>query len=339
MTTPLSSMARSCALGFAMTLGAGAAAQDGSGPAVLDREAGPASGLTLAGPWRAGPSLHTPRAGLSAAILDGRIYAGGGAGVVSPRTDFEMYEASTGRWRALSPLPVGLERAAMTAADGSVWIAGGFSEDSGAEPITQMWRYSPETDAWEPAPPLPAPRSAFCLLSDETALYAVAGRQGPAGLFVFDLDAQSWTTRSAPPEVSRGGAACALLDGALYVMGGLLDGEATARVDVYDILQERWTQAQDLPAPRAGHAAVAIDGALHVFGGRDSTLSRTLRDQLVYVPQARAWREAEAMISARTEAGAVALDGQAWLIGGGSGAGVFAPFTALDSVAVYTPGP
>ena len=39
------------------------------------------SGLRLSGPWSIGPRLDQARAGLSATVLDGRVYAAGGAGM------------------------------------------------------------------------------------------------------------------------------------------------------------------------------------------------------------------------------------------------------------------
>ncbi len=296
-----------------------------------------ASGLTLSGPWRIGPALENARAGLSAAALDGKIYAAGGAGVVDPRDEFELYDPDTGRWRALSPLPVGLERFGMAAFDDRIWIAGGYSAESAAEPVTDVRIYDPIGDFWETGPQLPGAKAAFELVAGEDALYAVGGDQAPGGLYVFDAEAQSWSAAPAPAEIARRGGDAVMLGGALYVIGGVLGDAASARVDVYDPRTGEWERAADLPAPRAGHSAVAMDGAIHVFGGRSADLRRTLADHLIYDAEAGAWSEGPGMVTARTEASAVVHDGEAWLIGGGAGAGVFAPFTALDSVDVYAP--
>jgi hypothetical protein len=114
-------------------------------------------GLNLGTPWRAGPSLHEPRAGLAAAVHAGRIYAAGGAGLVDPHDNFEEYDPEIGRWLDRAALPVGLERFAMASLGGRIYVAGGFSAESGAEPIAQMWSFDPETNVWQGEPDMPGP--------------------------------------------------------------------------------------------------------------------------------------------------------------------------------------
>lgn len=299
---------------------------------------GLADGLTLSSaPWRPGPSLELARAGLSAAALDGQVFAAGGAGLVGPRDDFEMYEAGLNRWRARSPLPVGLERFAMTEARGRIWVAGGYSATSEAEPSAQVWSYDPALDVWQEEPSLPGPKASFALLNVDDRLYAAGGEDGAPGLFVYDHDALEWSALPAPLETDRRGAAAVAVNGALWLTGGVRDGVATARVDVYDVAARTWRRGPDLPTPRAGHAAAVLNGAIHVFGGRSADLRRTLRDHWALDEGAGAWREEAAMPAPRTESAAATLDGAIWLIGGGAGAGFFAPFTAVDSVDVFTP--
>lgn len=306
-------------------------------PAHAQTFEGPASGLTLNGPWEMGPALEHPRAGLSAVALDGLIYAAGGAGVVDPRDDFEVLDPAASVWRGLKPLPKGLERFGMAAAEGRIWVAGGYSADSGEDPVADMWSYDPATDVWQSEPPLPGPKAAFSLVALDGKLFAIGGEAGLQGLFVFDLGAREWSAREAPPETARRGAAALALDGRLWLIGGVRDGQAGARVDVYDPETDRWSRAPDLPAPRAGHAVERVGGAIHVFGGRSADLRRTLAAHDVLEPGARRWISAAALPSPRTEMAAAAVDGAVHLVGGGVGGGFFAPFTAIDSVDVIRP--
>ncbi|MCC5995445.1 MAG: hypothetical protein JJU18_03620 [Oceanicaulis sp.] len=297
-------------------------------------ERGPVSSYSLSGPWRPGPRLESGRAGLSAVVHDGVIYAAGGAGLVEPRNDFEALEPDGGAWRTRAPLPQGLERFAMAAADGRIWVAGGYSSDSRGEPIAEVWSYDPESDIWQGEPAMPRAKASFSLLAVAGALYAVGGEHGSPGVYRFDLQAREWTTLAAPEAVGRRGAAAAVLGEAIWVVGGSRDGETSARVDVYDVSAGEWTSGPALPEPLAGHAMVVADGAIHLLGGRSSDMRRTLRDHFILDPGADSWRRGAALPTARTEAAAVSLDGDIWLIGGGAGAGFFAPFTAVDSVDV-----
>ncbi len=314
----------------------GAQAEDS--PVSNSEAAAPiASGLSLGTPWRTGPSLYEARAGLAATAHDGRIYAAGGAGLVDPRDDFEVYEPEVGRWLERAALPVGLERFAMAALDERIYVAGGFTAESGSEPVAQMWSYDPDANVWQGEPDMPGAKSAFSLLAVNDALYAVGGEGGVAGMFVYDPDALQWSAAAAPESVNRRGAAAVVVDGEIWLLGGVRGGVSTAAVDIYNVEQGEWRQGPALPEARAGHAAAVLDGRIHVFGGRSADMQRTVRDHFRITPGEDAWRTAPALPTARTEAAAAALDGEVWLIGGGAGAGFFAPFTAVDTVDVIRP--
>jgi N-acetylneuraminic acid mutarotase len=296
-----------------------------------------ASGFTLSGPWRPGPDLAHARSGLSAAVLDGRIYAAGGAGLTAPRDDFEAYDRETGRWSPREPLPVGLERFAMATFNGVVWVAGGYSDEGGPEPSTLVWSYDEAQNEWSPEPALPGAKASFSMVEAGGKLYALGGEDGAPGMLVFDPQSASWTAIEAPLHTNRRGAGAVELEGEIWLIGGAADGAASALVDIYDPRADAWRAGPGLPQPRAGHAAAAVNGVVHVFGGRSADMRRTLNDHLELVDGA--WREGAVMPAARTEAAAATLDGEIWLIGGGAGAGFFAPFTAVESVDVIRPTP
>jgi len=295
-------------------------------------------GLNLGTPWRAGPSLYEPRAGLAATVHGGRIYAAGGAGLVDPHDNFEEYDPSIGRWLDRAALPVGLERFAMASLGERIYVAGGFSAESGATPIGQMWSFDPEANVWQGEPDMPWTKSAFSLLAVEGALYAVGGEGGVPGMFVYDPETLEWSAAPAPDRINRRGAAAVVVDGTIWLIGGVRDGASTAEVDIYEVESETWREGPALPEPRAGHAAAVLNGQIHVFGGRSADMQRTVRDHFQIRPDAPSWDRGPALPSARTEAAAAALNGEVWLIGGGAGAGFFAPFTAVDTVDVIRPG-
>lgn len=315
-----------CLAVLAASLPAGAAAQ----------EAGATPGISsVVTPWRQGPKLETPRAGLAALEFGGDIYAAGGAGLVSPRDDFEVYLAATGRWRPLAPLPMGLERFGFAAGEERLWIAGGYSEASSTEPIADMWSYDPASDVWQAETALPGPKAAFSLVALDGKLYAIGGEEGASGVFVYDIEAGEWSAIDAPPETNRRGAAALVVDGEIWLIGGAREGEATARVDAFDPETGVWRIGPALPEPRAGHAAAMHADTLYVFGGRSPDLRRTLSDMLVLEPGTRDWVSGPELLVPRTEAAAAAIGSEIFLIGGGAGSGFFAPFTAVNSVDIY----
>jgi len=295
------------------------------------------SGLSLSGPWRIGPRLSEARAGLAVAALDGRIYAAGGAGLVDPRDDLEVYDPDAGIWRTLKPLPVGLERFSMTSAEGRLYVAGGYSGEEGAQPSDQVWSYDPEMDLWQGETALPGAKASFAMVALDDALYALGGEDGAPGLFVFDLNTREWNAAEAPETINRRGVAATVIGTEIWLIGGVRDGEASARVDVYDTVEQRWREGPSLPQPRAGHAAAVVEGVIHIFGGRSADMRQTLSSHLSFSPQSGVWVQEPDMPAARTEAGAASLADEVWLVGGGAGAGFFAPFTAVDAVDIFAP--
>lgn len=305
----------------------------------MEDAAAPApSGLVLRPGWQPGPQLESARAGLGAVVLDGKIYAAGGAGRVNPRDNFEMLDPELNRWLALSPMAEGLERFGIAAAGGRIWVAGGYSAESGREPITAMWSYDPEGDVWQSEPPMPAARAAFSLVADGERLYAVGGSDAPGGLFVFDLETREWSSLEAPEGVRRRDAGVTLAGREIWFTGGIENRRAVSRVDVYDIDAQRWRSGPDLPEARAGHALVHDGQRLIALGGRGEDLRTTQQSVFSLNTGSGGWQTRTPLPSARTEAAAVILDGAVYVIGGGVGGGFFAPFTALDSVDILAPG-
>ncbi|MEE2567244.1 Kelch repeat-containing protein [Hyphobacterium marinum] len=290
------------------------------------------------GEWRDGPALLSPRSGLAAAELEGKIYAAGGAGLTQPRNEVEVFDPDLGEWRDVTALPSGLERFGMTAANGRLYAAGGYAAREGVRPIADMWSYAPETGVWQRETAMPGPMASFQLVGHDGHLYALGGETGTSGMFVFDIEAREWTARDdTPDDVSRRGGAAVVVDGRILFIGGAHSGIATERVDVYDIASGTWSQAADMPTPRAGHAAVLSGGRIHVFGGRGEDLSRTLSDHISYDPVTDSWRAESELRSPRTDAAAATLNGMVYLVGGGAGGGFFAPFTAIDVTDIFVP--
>ncbi len=296
-----------------------------------------ASGLNLGTPWRTGPSLYEPRAGLAATIHDGRIYTAGGAGLVDPHDNFEEYDPEFGRWMDRAALPVGLERFSMASLNDRIYVAGGFSAESGSEPIASVWSFDPDANVWQGEPDMPGAKSAFSLLAVGDTLFAVGGEGGVPGIFVYDPETLEWSTAPAPERVNRRGAAAVVVNDEIWLIGGVRERASTAQVDIFDVESQTWREGPSLPEPRAGHAAAVLNGQIHVFGGRSSDMQRTVRDHFILSEATLVWTTGPDLPTARTEAAAAALSGEVWLIGGGAGAGFFAPFTAVDSVDVIRP--
>jgi N-acetylneuraminic acid mutarotase len=293
----------------------------------------------LAGSWSAGAPLQTGRAALGVAVLNSKIYAIGGAGILNPLSVTETYRAGMGGWRVDADLPVGLESFGLTAFGGKLYAAGGYASDTNGQPTARMWEFDPANDEWTQGPSMPFPRAGFALVAVLGKLYAFGGT-GPNAekLFVYDIDDRIWKTLEQGLTNSRDLAAIAL-GNKIYVIAGGPAANPVAAVHIFNTQDASWAEGPPLPLARSGHAVALLSGKIHVLGGRSSGRGMSLADHWVLDVNEGKWQAAEPLPSARTGAAAIGLNGAIYVIGGGAGGGFFAPFTAMTETDIWRPAP
>jgi len=293
------------------------------------------SGLaqSVSGDWREGTPLERPRAALAAAEVNGRVYVAGGAGLLTPSTDFDVYDAGLGAWTELNPLPGGRARFGMTSVDGKIYIAGGSVDGEDATVSAQA--YQPESDIWSNISDMPGPRAGHGLVASAGVLVAIGG--GVSAVDVYDVELDVWTRRAGSDDVARFGAAVASHDGRVYLIGGRLGDAASVRVDIYDVGADSWARGPNLPEPRTGLAAAVVDGRLHVLGGANAAGLEAADDHWVLNADGGGWTSAGSMPGPRADFAAVYASGRLVIVGGGGGGGFFGPFTPVSAVDVFVP--
>lgn len=54
-------------------------------------------------------------------------------------------------------------------------------------------------------------------------------------------------------------ASCTVVDNKMFILGGIVDGEMTATVEVWDDTQQQWSEGPTMPETRARFCAVPVD--------------------------------------------------------------------------------
>ena len=114
----------------------------------------------------------------------------------------------------------------------------------------------------------------------------------------------------------------ALLDGRIYVTGGIGDNQVLSTVEVYDPARDSWSPAPPLPEPRHHHGAAAVNGKLYVIGGYSNLGAqpwRATETLFEYDPATRVWRRRSPLPEARGAMAVAALDGRIYVFGGAIG--------------------
>lgn len=170
-------------------------------------------------------------------------------------------------------------------------------------------------------------------------LYLFGGAGTSAGkVQIYQPSSNSWSQGTAMPFATMA-ASSALIDGKIYVAGGIVGGNTSNYHAAYDPTTNTWANLPSMPLARNG-AAGGTDGRFfYLFGGRASgTTGAASNDVQIYDPISQTWTSSASDLTisplpqARADMGqAIWHKGEFYLMGGADQAGV------TDRVDVYNP--
>ncbi|XP_077296395.1 ectoderm-neural cortex protein 1-like isoform X2 [Arctopsyche grandis] len=159
----------------------------------------------------------------------------------------------------------------------------------------------------------------------EQTVLVVGGRNSK----VWSLDIRS-KQLSALPRMQRERYSCAaaVVDGFVYVSGGLNDSQvALDTVEQFDPVKQIWSFVAQMPQARFDHAAASWNGNMYLVGG--ATLEGALNSVHVYNPKMNKWTSIAPMAFARSSCAALVFDDQLFVIGGSTDLRVFSRLTSV----------
>jgi glucose/arabinose dehydrogenase len=250
---------------------------------------------------------------------DGSIYVGEyGA------NDIQIMEPDPpleGTWETLTPLPAPTQEVGTVACDGKVYVLGGLiapAVDTGA-----VWVYDPAGQSWTAAAPYTTDPAKYvdhpgaaCL---DGKVYLIGGllKAGVAVKHVYEYSpaANTWTPKADLPH-PRGAAGVAVLDGTIYVAGGLGYPDKND-LFAYNAVTNTWETKAPMPTARDHFIMEAIGGKLYAIGGRTNvTLDPMTAVNEVYDPATNTWATRKPMPIPRAAMASGILHGHIQLWGG-----------------------
>lgn len=228
------------------------------------------------------------------AEVNGVIYLTGGLS----KTETWKFTPSLNQWAQLANAPAATYTSKAVAVIGNdIYVVGA----AGAYIAPTLRKYNTLTNIWTSLGNSPGALSYQSLQAINGKLYLFGGRDswststGTRSLHEYNPATSAWTTKTSPPNgTERYDAASAVLDGKLYIAGGIWDGTSgsTAKQDVwsYDPETDKWTQRASMPWKKYLAAGAAVNGRFYVDGGMnaDGTYGGSL---LMYDPIANTWTE------------------------------------------------
>ena len=294
-------------------------------------------------PWASAPTLARGPTQETAVVAVGTdVYVLGGFDEDAADLDaVQVFDTAACAWRVGPPLPVALHHANAAVIDGTIYVAGAL-QGLGFTAIGGTWALTPGVDAaWRPRASLPAgtERGGGATGVVGGTLVVAGGLRGGAVAEVtsYDPATDAWTIE-APLPAARDHGCGAVVEGALYVIGGRQASIGSTEGTVYAWQPGAgWSTHAAMPTPRGGTACGVVGGEIIVVGGEGNPAlaSGVFAEVEAYAPATDTWRTLAPMPSPRHGMGAVGIDGALYVPGGADRQGL----AAVATHEVLTPGP
>ena len=154
-----------------------------------------------------------------------------------------------------------------------------------------------------------------------------------AQVWEYDVTANTWTTKTSMPE-ALGGAASAVVNGHLYVIGGRdITNFARSQTYDYDITLDTWTVRANAPYPVNVPGTAVVGGNIWVIGGGNPfkglvglapeaavNSPNALGTTMIYYPSTNSWVNGPSLNIARAFIAATTVRDRVIAVGGFDGA-------------------
>ena len=277
------------------------------------------------GIWTKRADMPTGRWELSTCVVDGKIYAIGGAGPVwQALGSMEEYDPTTDTWTTKSEMPTARQGLSTSVVDGKIYAIGGGAASSSSynsvETYSTVEEYDPAPDIWTTKSPMPTARGFHSANVVDGKIYVIGGSHGDPSwnhvrtVEVYDPATDTWTQKGDMPR-GVGAGYSSVVGGKIYVFGGY---GGSGRVDQYDPVTDTWTQESDMPTSRHALTTSALDGKIYAIGGYVPGVSGYpgVATVEVYDPATDTWTTAPDMPTGRFGPRSSVVDEKIYVIGG-----------------------
>ncbi|MFC1487829.1 Kelch repeat-containing protein [Thermoproteota archaeon] len=283
-------------------------------------------------PWLVKAPMHEARSNFGVAVVDGKIYAIGGAlGGSNISSTNEMYDPVADMWTFKRSMPTARAGFAVAVYQDKIYCIGGSTPaENGTSNIVigKVEVYDPVSDNWVTITSLPTPRIHLQANVVNDKIYVTGGRTYDIGfpdLFpysnlteVYDPISDSWDSVAQMPNETSAFSSV-VVDDKLYVVGG-------QSIRIYDPEIDGWS----LGAPSPLTAVYAFTGAttgiyspkrIYVFGAdasQNGLWPITLKNYTAqsYDPQTNKWTVRTSMPTKRMFSSVAILNDKLYVIGG-----------------------
>jgi N-acetylneuraminic acid mutarotase len=284
-------------------------------------------------PWTEKASMPTGRWEHATCVVDGKIYAIGGASYYSPKTTVEVYDPAADAWTSKSDMPTARQGLTVSVVNGKIYAIGGGTIEptfTNGECLSVVEEYDPVTDTWTSKADMITAIGWHTANVLDGKIYILGGVtesvDGPSGgtaiidVYIYNPVTNSWAQKTnasgdVPERIGAGWSS--VVDGMIYVFAGY---GGPNKVYEYNPNTNTWTRKKNMLTWRISPSTSVLDGEIYVIGGHPGTAPYpALADVEVYNPSTNTFRMAADMLNARCGVRTSVVNGKIYAIGGYSG--------------------
>ena len=264
----------------------------------------------LTGEWSVAKAMNTARHGHGVAVMDGKMYAAGGADGTGTRlSSVECFDPSTGQWSAVAAMSTVRYTHGVAVVDGKIYAVGGV--DATHTFLSSVECFDPSTGQWSAVAPMSATRGCVDVAVVDGKLYAVGGEDATYAILssveCLDPSTGQWSA-VAPMSTTRYNHGVDVVDGKMYAAGGVDSANIPlSSVECFNPSTGQWSAVAPMSTARITHGVAAVDGKLYAMGGYDEQ-STDLSSVECFDPSTAQWSAVVPMNTNRSNTGLVALE-------------------------------
>ena len=286
--------------------------------------------------WTLGAPIPTPRQMLAAASDAKLVYAVGGSTGAAELPTVEAYDPAANSWAPLPELAQPRSDLGVAIADGRLVAVGGISA---GQVLKSVAVFDLAAKSWAGLPDMPTARHGMAVAAVGKSVYAIGGSTeiGDARL-TSTADALKLAPRKLQPAAqwrtlpdaptARLMMAWTVLDGKIWVIGGLKEGTALQTVQSYDPQTAAWQSGPPLPIPLHHAVAVSYRDEVVVIGGTSDNIAQA--SNKVFALRGNTWQELPGLKHARAAPGAAVIGDKIVVVGGQNNKQVVAQTEVYD---------
>jgi len=291
--------------------------------------------------WTKKADMSTARFGLSASVVNDKIYAIGGAtGSQQDLRTVEEYDPATDSWTKKADMPNTRCWHSASVVNGKIYVIGGYAAGVLSGIVEE---YDPTTDTWTRKADMPTPRWVLSTSVVNGKIYAIGGTNDSIEPFStveeYDPLTNTWTRKANMP-TRRFALSTGAVNGKIYVIGGASGWQVFVRaVEEYDPATDTWQQKANIPTPRWWLSASVTNGKVYAIGGCVDVHGATFSTVEAYDPENDSWIERADMSTPRKALATSVVNGKIYAIGGSAVPHWNAGFSIVEEYNLIPPPP